>query len=112
MMEQMDMEKIGERIRYARRERDMTQGELAEKIGVSVSFIGHVERGTRAASTETLVAISDALDTSLDVILKGSTVDRQAYGTSLSKQYMIQDMIRLLADKEYLKEQKDGQSEE
>mgnify|MGYP000050039767 CR=1 FL=1 len=46
--------------------------ELAERIGVSTSFVGHVERGTRKASLETLVALSNALGVGVDYLLAGS----------------------------------------
>ena len=51
---------------------EMTQQELAERIGVSTSFVGHVERGTRKASLETLVALSNALGVGVDYLLAGS----------------------------------------
>ena len=63
---------IGEKIKDLRRNRSMTQEALAERVNVSTSFVGHVERGTRKASLETLVAMANALDVSLDYLLSGS----------------------------------------
>lgn len=65
----MDFKVIGKRIRNARRCADLTQEQLAEAAGVSTSFIGHIERGTRVPSVQTLCAICHALDCSLDYIL-------------------------------------------
>lgn len=62
----MDYEYMGRQIRYARRSLDITQAKLAETVNVSASFIGHVERGSRKASLETIVKIGQALDLSLD----------------------------------------------
>lgn len=65
----MDYEDIGRRIRIQRRYLNITQGELANLIGVSPSYIGHLERGNRQASLETLVALANALDVSTDYLL-------------------------------------------
>ena len=65
----MDYVDIGRRIRIQRRHLNLTQGELAKQIGVSPSFIGHLERGTRQASLETLVALANVLVVSVDYLL-------------------------------------------
>lgn len=57
----MDYTALGQRIRTHRRARQMTQGELAKLAGVSASFLGHIERGTRVASIETLEQLCVAL---------------------------------------------------
>ncbi len=68
----MDYADIGRRIRIQRRLLNLTQGELAKAIGVSPSFIGHMERGDRQASLETLVALANELDVSVDYLLAAS----------------------------------------
>lgn len=65
----MDYIKLGLRIRSRRRELNMTQASLAEAIGVSTSFIGHIERGSRKLSLETLVHLCRALQTNPDTLL-------------------------------------------
>ena len=68
----MDYVDMGKRVRKQRQLIGLTQQELAERIGVSTSFWGHVERGTRKASLETLVALSNALGVGVDYLLAGS----------------------------------------
>ena len=68
----MDYMDLGKRVRKQRQLIGLTQQELAERIGVSTSFVGHVERGTRKASLETLVALSNALGVGVDYLLAGS----------------------------------------
>ncbi len=68
----MDYVDLGRRVRKQRKIRGWTQEMLAEKIGVSTSFIGHVERGTRKASLETLVALANTLEISVDYLLAAS----------------------------------------
>lgn len=36
---------IGERIKNARKEKNMTQEKLAEQMGVSIAFLSRIERG-------------------------------------------------------------------
>lgn len=65
----IDYVAIGQRIRRCRRWSDITQQPLAEMVGCSTSFIGHIERGSRKLSVETLCAICDALHVSADQLL-------------------------------------------
>ena len=53
----MDYIDLGLKIRQLRRQKSMTQEQLAEMAGISPSFLGHIERGTRVASVDTLVAL-------------------------------------------------------
>lgn len=63
---------LGHRVRSLRKKQNLTQEQLAERIDVSASFMGHIERGSRVASLETLVKLCDALDTSPDYLLSAS----------------------------------------
>ena len=67
----MDYESLGMRIRRARKAAGMTQADLAEKLGISTSFLGHIERGTRKASLDTLVKMANELGVSLDSLAVG-----------------------------------------
>ena len=65
----MDYKAIGKRVRLRRQIMEFTQEQLAEKIGVCTSFVGHIERGTRKLSVETLYALCKVLETSADFII-------------------------------------------
>lgn len=71
----MDYEKLGVRVRQERERNNLTQSELARKVGVTGSFIGHIERGEKKASVETLVALCNALEISPSVLLRDSLSD-------------------------------------
>ncbi|MFD0713328.1 helix-turn-helix domain-containing protein [Paenibacillus sp. GCM10027626] len=58
----MLLQLIGERIRQIRKEKGLTQEELAEKAGINASYMGTVERGDRNISIETLEKIIQGLD--------------------------------------------------
>lgn len=64
----MDYIAVGKRIRRQRRWMDLSQEQLAEMVGVSTSFIGHIERGTRVPSLDTVWRICKALEVSMDHI--------------------------------------------
>ena len=76
----MDYVDLGSRIRKHRKQLGWTQEVLAERVNVSTSFIGHVERGTRKASLETLVSLANALNVSLDYLLAGSLQNNTVIG--------------------------------
>lgn len=66
----MDYSAMGKRVRKHRVYLGYTQEQLAEKAGVSASFIGHIEQGTRIASMQTLVALCEALDVTPNFLLQ------------------------------------------
>ena len=71
----IDYKDMGKRIRVLRRKNGMTQEQLAEKAGISASFMGHIERGSRIASLETLVALCNALKVTPQHLLQASLDD-------------------------------------
>lgn len=54
-------QKVGKRIRIVRRENNLTQEELASKVGVHVTTLGRIERGESNPPLQTLNRISQAL---------------------------------------------------
>ncbi len=70
-MRELDYGRMGMRIRQLRKAKGWSQGELAEKCGISMSFLGHIERGSRIMSMETFVNICEALDAGADELLWG-----------------------------------------
>ena len=68
----MDYVDLGLRIKLLRRQLHLTQAELAEKANISPSFLGHIERGTRAISLETLLQLCYALKTDPNYLLNAS----------------------------------------
>ena len=65
---------IGKRIKETRETNCLTQEELAEKADLSKVFIAYIETGKRKPSLESIVKISQALNTKTDNILTGNTV--------------------------------------
>jgi transcriptional regulator with XRE-family HTH domain len=53
---------LGNRIRARRKDLRLSQGDLAERAGVTASFISQVERGVTSPSIDSLYKIGKALD--------------------------------------------------
>lgn len=62
---------LGENVRKFRKQRMLSQEQLAELCDISTSFLGHIERGTRKMSLETLVSLADVLHVTPDSLLSG-----------------------------------------
>ena len=75
----MNYKDLGRRIRALRQKQHLTQEQLAEAIDMSASFLGHIERGSRVASLETLVKICNVLDTNPGYLLAASLTCDASY---------------------------------
>ena len=76
----MDYIAFGRRIRFFRRERGLTQEQLAELAGLSASFLGHIERGSRVASLDTLMRLCRAMEiTPNDLLTDGTAAPLAAW---------------------------------
>ena len=69
---QMNYQVMGVRIRQQREKKNCTQNDLAKRICVTASFIGHIERAEKVPSLETLARLSVALDTTMDWLVFGN----------------------------------------
>jgi len=71
---------LGERIRRLRHERDWSQTQLAQKLGVHQKQISGYERGLHTPSTDVLIRIARLFDVSLDYLAFDDRPDTQAGG--------------------------------
>ncbi len=61
----------GARVKKLREKQGMTQQSLAERAGISVSFLSEIENEKRNPSGRVLLQLSTALGTTMDYILRG-----------------------------------------
>ena len=61
---------FSKKLRHSRTQKGLTQGQLAKKIGADIQRISKYERGILIPTTEIMVKLSDALDVTLDYLLK------------------------------------------
>ena len=67
----VDYVEMGRRVRQLRNSRGLTQKRLAEGIDVSASFIGHIERGEKQCSLDTVCRLAVYLETTIDYLAMG-----------------------------------------
>ena len=63
---------LGKNIKYYRKQKNLTQEQMAEMIGVSTGFYGMIERGEKAPSIEKLVKIHEKLGLDITYLLTGN----------------------------------------
>lgn len=68
----VDYSLLGQRVRRARKKAKLTQAKLAEKVGVSIPTISHIETGTNKVSLELFVSIANALNVTPDELILDS----------------------------------------
>lgn len=66
-----NMKKSGKRIQELRRDRGMTQTQLAEYVGISSDNLGRIERGQQGVSIDLLIELADFFAVSMDYIALG-----------------------------------------
>jgi transcriptional regulator with XRE-family HTH domain len=65
----IDYERLGLRIKALRTDRNLTQDNLAQAVDCNVSHISNIENNHTKISLNVLLAIANALDTTIDYLL-------------------------------------------
>ncbi len=99
----MDYRSIGANIRKYRKARKMTQETLAERAGLSVNYIGAIERGEKLPSLETFIEIVNRIGVTTDCILqdvvtanydlKVSMLNEKLSGLGPEQRMMVEDVV-------------------
>lgn len=83
---------IGERLKQIRREKKITQEELAEKSGVNRSYLSVVENGHSSPTVEVVEKLAQALGVNLWTLL--SEVDDRHFVYDSDEMYEMSDGLR------------------
>ncbi len=81
----MDIVKIGKFIAEKRREKKLTQEQLAEKIGVTSKTISRWENGNYMPDISLLKPLSEELGITLNDLISGEKVDKEHYQEKLEE---------------------------
>ena len=73
----MDQEKIGKFIASSRKEKKLTQEELAEKLNITKNAVSKWERGLSLMDMSLLKPLSEILGVSVNEILSGEKIDNE-----------------------------------
>ena len=60
---------IGKRIRFYRETKKWSQEVFAEKLGLSLTYVGMIERGEKIPKLDTFIKIANTLEVSADLLL-------------------------------------------
>lgn len=104
-MDACSLKLIGKRIYDRRRQLNLTQEQLAEKMNVSIQMISNLERGNKAIKIENLIKLCEILGVSTDYILlgRGSKYNEVSLSNKIKSLSIVdQKMIELIID--YCKE--------
>ncbi|MBQ2916764.1 MAG: helix-turn-helix transcriptional regulator [Clostridia bacterium] len=75
----LDYNIIGERLKQARINKNLTQEKLAEQLDVSIAFLSRIERGSSFINLKRLNQICSILDVTEGEILNGVSKDSDSY---------------------------------
>lgn len=84
---QRQLKSLGERLRKARLRREMTQADMAARVGVSVPTIAKLEVGDSSTSFSTIIRALRALglDGDIDLLAKEDALGRELQDTRLRR---------------------------
>ncbi len=96
------MTSVSERIKQLRTDNNLTQSELAEKVGLTYVQIGRYEKSKSNPSSDVLQKLAFTLGTSTDYLINGKTgqVEAQLTDKELIKQF--QEVEKLNSDEKHL----------
>lgn len=82
----LNLEILGRRIKERRCKKGISQAYLAEMAGLEPSYVSIIERGKKQIGLDKLVAVADALGTTLDDLLIGNQIcDNIGFYTEMEK---------------------------
>ena len=85
---------VGERIQNLRKQKNLTQAELAEKADLSTNYLGTIERGQGKPTLSSIFSIADALKVNPSFLL--AVVDRKASQEEIARR--IRELVEVLVD--------------
>lgn len=66
-----ERQRIGRRIAEIRKEKGMTQAQLANLCGLQQAHIARIENGRYSVGLDTMAQIADAMGAKIDIIING-----------------------------------------
>lgn len=87
----MDMQKIGSFLAELRKDKNLTQEELGEQIGVTNKTVSRYENGNYLPPVEILQMLSKLYDVSINELLSGKRLDDEHYKEN-AEEYIVADL--------------------
>ena len=93
---------LGMNLQKIREKRNMTREQLAEKAGISATFLANLECGNKMMSVVTLTSLANALSVSVDALIYGDHFDTRVKNMELLLRNQTPDMISYIEKLMYL----------
>lgn len=99
----MDQIKIGKFINQCRKEKKLTQTELAEKLNITDRAISKWENGRRLPDSGTMLALCEILNITINDLFSGEKVDMNDYYKKAEQNLLAMQKLKEEADKRLLR---------
>lgn len=73
----MNPKETGKRIQFLRKQKGLSQEELADKLNVSSNTVAKIECGLRRPSVDFIVDLVNFFDTTVDYIVLGEKIEKE-----------------------------------
>lgn len=90
---------IGERITTLRKQRNMSQVQLAKQLDVSRQAVSKWENDQTAPDTIKLIQLADVLDTDVEFLATGKHTTRKALPTVITVEKVVDNVIEKVVEK-------------
>ena len=87
--------KIGNNVKLLRKKKKISQKEMAERNGISVSQYQRIEAGLANVSIKTLVKVASYLGVGVDLLVYGEEIKKQNQFIQLQEQELIEKVKEL-----------------
>ena len=88
---------FGNRLRETRKERGLTQEQLASMLNISTPHLGNIEIGKRGISVDLLMEMANALSVSVDFLIRGIDSPTHQIKNLLARTRELLDQIEALS---------------
>ena len=91
----VDYKLIGQRIKRVRKDKRMTQEQLAEKLSVTVGYVSQIERGVTKINLDILAQIASILNYDIGCFVSGASVNHASYlQDELNNKYLLLNQMQ------------------
>lgn len=94
------MDTIGQRVKYARKKKNLTQIDIYKKTGISSGNLSDIENNKSHPSAQALISLKRELDVSIDWILTGKEIVQDEFFLKESQLEYRTDELLPLSDQE------------
>ena len=93
-----DQATFGCRLKEMRKERGLTQEQLAEALNISTPHLGNIEIGKRGISVDLLMEVSEVLNVSVDFLIRGTDSTTQQIKPLLAQIRELRAQVEALSE--------------